>query len=85
MNNQFEKIKHINKPFEEIVLFDVGGTTHKTQRSTLTSVPDSKFEIIFNGNHELKIIDKKVFIDRNPKVFGMVLDYLRNNEKEYLI
>jgi hypothetical protein len=37
---------------------------------------------MFNGNHELKIEDGRVIIDRNPKVFEMVLDYLRNNLME---
>ena len=25
--------------------------------------------------------DRRVFIDRNPKIFGQVLDYLRSNRK----
>ena len=37
---------------------------------------------MFNGNHELKIEDRGVIINRNPKVFGMVLDYLWNNQME---
>ncbi len=37
---------------------------------------------MFNGNHELKIEDGRVIINRNPNVFGMVLDYLRNNQME---
>ncbi len=79
MNDQFEKIKHINNPFEKIVILDVGGTVHKTQRWTLTSVPGSRLQAMFNGDYELNITNKGVFIDRNPTVFGMVLDYLRNN------
>ncbi len=37
---------------------------------------------MFNGNHELKIQDGRVFIDRNPWFFGMVLDYLRDYQME---
>jgi hypothetical protein len=36
---------------------------------------------MFNLNNELKIQDGRVFIDRNQEVFGLVLDYLRDNEK----
>ncbi len=85
MNEQLERIKNCNKPFENVVLLDVGGKNHKICRSTLTSIPESKLETMFNGNHELKIINGQVFIDRNPHVFGMVLDYLRNNQKKFLI
>ena len=34
---------------------------------------------MFSGKHDLQIIDGKVFLDREPIVFGKVLEYLRNN------
>ncbi len=37
---------------------------------------------MFNGNHELKIEDGRIIINRNQNVFGMVLDYLWNNQME---
>ena len=36
---------------------------------------------MFSGRHELKKQGGKVFLDRNPKVFRYVLDYLRNNQE----
>jgi len=36
---------------------------------------------MFSGRHELKKQSGKVFLDRNPKVFRYVLDYLRNNQE----
>jgi hypothetical protein len=33
---------------------------------------------MFSGRHPLKLKNGRVFIDRNPKVFELVLDYLRN-------
>ena len=40
---------------------------------------------MFNGNNELNIIDGRVYIDRNQEVFWMVLDYLRDNLKKFII
>ncbi len=52
---------------QEIVPLNIGGNTnHSIYWSTLTSVPGSKLETMFNGNHVLKIQDGRVFIDRNP-------------------
>ena len=34
---------------------------------------------MFSGRHNLKKIDGKVFIDRDPETFKMLINYLRNN------
>ena len=34
---------------------------------------------MFSGKHELKAADGVVFLDRNPRIFDMVLDYLRHD------
>jgi hypothetical protein len=31
---------------------------------------------MFSGRHELKLVDEKPFIDRDPQVFKIVLHYL---------
>jgi len=36
-------------------------------------------EITFSGKQELKAADGVLFLDRNPKIFDMVLDYLRHD------
>ena len=40
---------------------------------------------MFNLNHELNIQNGRVYIDRNQEVFGLVLDYLRDNQKKFVI
>ena len=35
---------------------------------------------MFSGRHDLNKIDGKIFIDRDPDVFRLVISYLRNNE-----
>lgn len=66
---------------DEIVELDVGGITagFKVRRSLLTSVPGSALEAMFSGRHNLPKVDGKIFIDRNPKIFGYIIDYLRNS------
>ena len=60
----------------------MGGATEgfAIRKSLLCSVPDSALEAMFSGRHPLKKLNGKVFIDRNPKIFILVLDYLRNGK-----
>ena len=66
---------------DEIVELDVGGTTEgfKVSRRLLCTVSGSALEAMFSGRHELPKVNGKIFVDRNPKVFIIVIDYLRNN------
>ena len=54
-------------------------------RQLLCSISGSDLANTFNGRHELALIDGKVFLDRNPKIFNMVLDYLRNDRAPFSI
>ena len=48
----------------------------------MRKVKDSHLAEMFSGNYNLEIDqDNFVFVNRNPKVFGYVLDYLRNDCK----
>lgn len=48
-------------------------------RAVLTFVKGSTLEAMFSGRHPIATLDNgEYFIDRNPKIFTMVLDYLRN-------
>jgi hypothetical protein len=75
---------------DEIVSFNVGGQTFATLKSTLTKkifIKDSQ-----NAFYESNILDQivsntsrakldhvgSIFIDRNPKYFELILDYLRS-------
>ena len=60
---------------EDIILLDVGGTLFSTCRSTLTRYGSPFFASLLlnaptgNGSY---------FIDRDPKIFGLILEALRN-------
>ena len=41
---------------------------------------------MFNsGQQNLTHVNGKIFLDRNPKAFGLVLDFLRNDQEEIKI
>ena len=63
----------------EVIALNVGGTHHlMTERDVLRAVPGSTLEKMFNGMHELKMINEEVFLDRDGNTFGHLINYLRN-------
>ena len=69
---------------EEIVYLNVGGTKMATKKSTLCHVEDSMLATMFSGRWENLEEDEDgdVFLDYNPKLFALVLDYLRAKKLE---
>ena len=44
----------------------------------------STLQKMFSGNHELKVFDDgSIFLDRDGKIFGYPVNYLRNNRRVY--
>ncbi|CAF1098359.1 unnamed protein product [Brachionus calyciflorus] len=81
-----ESAGSLEKP--EIIKLNIGGTIFSTLKSTLTkqirdkdghSYPPNIFESILEG-YSKPILDENeaIFIDRSPKYFDHILDYLRN-------
>jgi len=69
----------MNSSNEEVLDLDIGGTTGvKVSKSLLCQVPNSALEAMFSGRHSLKKIDGKIFVDRDPETFKMLITYLRN-------
>uniref|UniRef100_A0A182W2V6 BTB/POZ domain-containing protein KCTD3 n=1 Tax=Anopheles minimus TaxID=112268 RepID=A0A182W2V6_9DIPT len=65
----------------DIVHLNVGGTRFSTSRQTLTWVPDTFFTSLLNGRiSSLQDESDAIFIDRDPKLFSLVLNYLRTKE-----
>jgi len=82
-----KQIQKISRPEDEIIDLDVGGMTEgfRVRKSLLTSVPGSALEAMFSGRHELKKMNGRVFVDRDPDVFKMVISYLRNGKRIHAI
>ena len=65
----------------DIIRLNVGGQHFITTRATLCAVEGSLLTSMFclDSNFAPPIeIEGKVFLDRNPIVFGYILDYLRD-------
>jgi len=66
-----------------VVTLNVGGTQFITTRQTLLSDPASMLAKMFNPESSLRpglMKDGAYFIDRDPKYFPYVLNYLRNGQ-----
>lgn len=63
----------------DIVHLNVGGHRFSTSRQTLTVVPDTFFTALLSGRiPTLKDETEALFIDRDPRLFSYILNYLRN-------
>ncbi|XP_044729954.1 BTB/POZ domain-containing protein KCTD3 isoform X2 [Chrysoperla carnea] len=65
----------------DIVHLNVGGTRFSTSRQTLMGIPDSFFTALLSGRIS-SLRDEKgaIFIDRDPKFFSIILNYLRTRD-----
>ena len=65
----------------DIVNLNVGGTRFSTSRQTLTSVQDSFFTSMLSGRiSSCRDETGALFIDRDPKLFSIILHFLRTKE-----
>lgn len=65
----------------DIIHLNVGGTRFATSRQTLTWVPDSFFTSMLSGRiSTLKDEIGAIFIDRDPKLFSIILNFMRTKD-----
>lgn len=81
-NKEKEQVQSINSISDEIVQLNVSGVTNgfTVRKSLLCSKHGSSLQAMFSGRHSLNKIDGKIFMDRDPDVFRLLISYLRNNE-----
>ena len=63
---------------DQIVRLNVGGNRKEVSKELLTKVKGSLMESTFGGKHQLKAVDEHIFLDRDSRVFDMLLNYLRH-------
>ena len=44
----------------------------------MTQIQNSSLEAMFSGRHDVKKVNGKIFVDRDPEVFKLLIQYLRN-------
>ena len=65
----------------DIINLNVGGQRFSTSRQTLTWISDSFFTAMLNGLISTNRDEQgSIFIDRDPKLFSIILNYLRTKE-----
>jgi hypothetical protein len=65
----------------DIINLNVGGTKFSTSRQTLTCVSDSFFTTMLSGRiPTCRDETGAMFIDRDPKLFSIILNFLRTKE-----
>ncbi|XP_033725628.1 potassium voltage-gated channel protein Shaw-like [Pecten maximus] len=70
--------KAITSAMADQVHFNVGGTRFSTTWATLQRIPNSKLGRLQESGKEIQQEHGEFFFDRNPAVFGCVLDFYRN-------
>lgn len=64
-----------------MVKFNVGGKIYCSSKQTLLSIPDTFFTGLLSGRIEtLKDDSNAIFIDRDPKLFSTILNFLRTRQ-----
>jgi len=63
----------------DIINLNVGGQRFSTSRQTLTGIPDTFFSALLSGRiSSQKDETGAIFIDRDPELFRVILNFLRN-------
>uniref|UniRef100_A0AC35TV50 BTB domain-containing protein n=1 Tax=Rhabditophanes sp. KR3021 TaxID=114890 RepID=A0AC35TV50_9BILA len=66
-----------------IIKLNVGGTIFATSKTTLTWLPGTFFTSLLSGGIDsLKDSEGAIFIDRDPQLFRIILNYLRTRHLE---
>ncbi|XP_074640318.1 uncharacterized protein LOC141898366 [Tubulanus polymorphus] len=65
---------------EKTVVFNIGGKRFETYESTLKKIAGSKLSQLRETDEEYRRELGEYFFDRNPKLFGFVLDYHRSGQ-----
>ena len=66
---------------DEIINLNVGGKRFSTSRQTLTSIGDTFFTALLSGRiSSLKDSSGAIFVDRDPKLFSIILNYMRSRQ-----
>jgi len=83
-NELEEKMKEEAEKSRSKVILDIGGERFHTSRATLLKYENCYFSAMLLSDEFKPDSTGAYFIDRNPRYFAILLDYLRTNEIEEL-
>lgn len=70
----------------DIIHLNIGGKRFSTSRETLTWVPDTFFTSLLSGRiPTLRDESGAIFIDRDPSLFSIILNYLRTRDLNVVV
>ncbi|XP_045200360.1 uncharacterized protein LOC123554344 [Mercenaria mercenaria] len=76
--NVADNVKLVQKHQEGYIQLNVGGTAFQTSKVTLLNSGYSVLSEMMQQNSPVQIQNKCIFIDRDPKHFRFILNFLRN-------
>jgi len=79
-NEQVKKIEESASRASQKIKLDVGGKPFNTSKGTLMSMEGTYFHAMLGSGKFQPDEEGVYFIDRNPKHFDVILDYLRMGE-----
>ena len=72
-------IEKINSTNNDILDLNVGGAVGiQVSKNILCQVPETPLESMFSGRFNYKKIEGKIFVDRDPDIFKLIINYMRN-------
>eukprot|EP01125_Pyxidicula_operculata_P007421 TRINITY_DN2521_c0_g1_i4.p1 TRINITY_DN2521_c0_g1~~TRINITY_DN2521_c0_g1_i4.p1 ORF type:complete len:175 (-),score=45.52 TRINITY_DN2521_c0_g1_i4:97-621(-) len=74
------KVELDSKQTKNKIKINVGGTVFVFAKNNLLEAKGTYFEIMLSSGHWEPDEDGEYFINRNPKCFGIIADYLRTGE-----
>ncbi|OTF74300.1 hypothetical protein BLA29_003742, partial [Euroglyphus maynei] len=79
--NKLGHFKKISVTIPEIINLNVGGRKFTTSKNTLCSISDTFFTaMLMGGIPSYRDDSGAIFIDRDPDLFSIILNYLRTNK-----
>ena len=75
------KIRNANCGSEEVVHLNIGGSQKMTVRKGIFfQIEGCLLSDLFQNTKQMKKVDNKIFIDRDPRTFQVLLNFLRDGD-----
>ena len=79
--SSLEQVEKSYSKFQNRIKLDIGGTVFNTTKETLTKIENTYFYVLITNADNFKANeDGSYFVDRDPSVFGRILNFLRDGK-----